>query len=53
MSEKHKVDLHLTSPQKNKFVKGLPFQMTANQCSLNLANITYVQYYQKKTITTY
>ena len=33
MSEKHKVDLHLTGPQKNKFVKGLPFQMTANQCS--------------------
>ena len=32
MSE-NKVHLHLTSAQKNKFVKGLPFQMTAGQCS--------------------
>ena len=31
--EEHKVDLHLTSKQKNKFVKGLPFQMTSDQCS--------------------
>ena len=33
MEKHHKVDLHLTSKQKNKFVKGLPFQMTADQCS--------------------
>ena len=30
MSEKHKVDLHLTSNQKNKYVKGLPFVKVAN-----------------------
>ena len=29
----HKVDLHLTSKQKNKYMKGEPFQMTADQCS--------------------
>ena len=29
----NKVHLHLTTAQKNKFVKGLPFQMTADQCS--------------------
>ena len=28
----HKVDLHLTSKQKNKYLKGEPFQMTADQC---------------------
>ena len=32
MSE-NKVHLHLSSAQKNKFIKGLPFQMTAGQCS--------------------
>ena len=31
--EEHKVDLHLTSKQKNKYMKGEPFQMTADQCS--------------------
>ena len=30
--EEHKVDLHLTSKQKNKYMKGEPFQMTADQC---------------------
>ena len=30
---RHKVDLHLTSKQKNKYMKGEPFQMTADQCS--------------------
>ena len=33
MEEHHKVDLHLTSKQKNKYMKGEPFQMTADQCS--------------------
>ena len=32
MSENNKVDLFLTSAQKNKYVKKLPFQMTAKQC---------------------
>ena len=31
--EKHKVDLHLTSKQKSKFIKKKAFQMTADQCS--------------------
>ena len=29
----NKVDLHLTGAQKNKFMKGLPFQMTSSQVS--------------------
>ena len=29
----NKVHLHLTAAQKNKFIKGQPFQMTAGQCS--------------------
>ena len=33
MSENHRVELHLTANQKNEFVNGQPFQMTANQCS--------------------
>ena len=32
MSENNKVDLFLTSAQKSKYVKKLPFQMTAKQC---------------------
>ena len=32
MSEKHKIELYLNGPQKNKFVKKLPFQLTAKQC---------------------
>ena len=32
MEEHHKVDLHLTSEQKNKCMKGKAFQMTADQC---------------------
>ena len=32
MSENHKVDLFLTSAQKSKYIKKLPFQMTAKQC---------------------
>ena len=32
MSENNKVDLFLTSAQKNKYVKKLPFQMSAKQC---------------------
>ena len=31
--EEHKVDLHLTSKQKSKFIKKKAFQMTADQCS--------------------
>ena len=31
--ENHKVDLHLTTKQKNKFLKGETFQMTSDQCS--------------------
>ena len=31
--EEHKVDLHLSSKQKNKFMKKKSFQMTADQCS--------------------
>ena len=31
----NKVDLHLTAAQKNKFIKGLPFQMTSLQVSSN------------------
>ena len=34
MSE-NKVHLHLTAAQKNKFIKGLPFQMTSSQVSSN------------------
>ena len=30
--EENKVDLHLTSKQKSKYMKGQPFQMTADQC---------------------
>ena len=33
MEEHHKVDLHLTSKQKSKFMKKKAFQMTADQCS--------------------
>ena len=32
MSEKHKIELYLNGPQKSKFVKKLPFQLTAKQC---------------------
>ena len=31
MNENHKVDLFLTSAQKSKYIKKLPFQMTAEQ----------------------
>ena len=31
--ENHKVDLHLTTKQKNKFLKGETFQMTSDQCN--------------------
>ena len=31
--EENKVDLHLTSKQKSKYMKGQPFQMTADQCN--------------------
>ena len=34
MSE-NKVHLHLTAAQKNKFIIGLPFQMTSSQVSSN------------------
>ena len=33
MEKHHKVDLHLTSKQKSKFMKKKAFQMTADQCS--------------------
>ena len=33
MEKHHKVDLHLTSKQKSKFIKKKAFQMTADQCS--------------------
>ena len=49
----NKVDLHLTGAQKNKFMKGLPFQMTSSQVSSKDGNIISVQYYQKKTIIIY
>ena len=48
MSEKHKVDLHLTSNQKNKYVKGLPFQMTAEQCSSKSGKHHICAYLSKK-----
>ena len=48
MSEKHKVDLHLTSNQKNKYVKGLPFQMTAEQCSSKSGKYHICAYLSKK-----
>ena len=48
MSEKHKVDLHLTSIQKNKYVKGLPFQMTAEQCSSKSGKHHVCAYLSKK-----
>ena len=48
MNEKHKVDLHLTPNQKNKYVKGLPFQMTAEQCSSKSGKHYICAYLSKK-----
>ena len=39
MSDKHKIELYLSGPQKSKFLKKLPFQLTDGSASIPVMEV--------------
>ena len=51
--EEHKVDLHLTSKQKSKYMKGEPFQKTNAVQDPKKIIIIFLRFCRKKNIIIY